>query len=211
MLQKRKKAEKRVKIKAVFFDLGGVILRTEDRSPRSNLAESLGLSYEEIDRRVFENESSKKASLGFITEQEHWLNIAKSFNLSESDADRLKFEFFAGDRIDDDLLDLIRALRPERLVGVISNAWSGMRPWMDEHKIANVFDDMVISAEVGLAKPDPRIYQLAMQNLQVHPQESVFIDDMPRNVKAAREVGMKAILFEGPTQAIAELKSLLND
>lgn len=200
-----------MKIKAVFFDLGGVILRTEDHSPRTNLAKSFGLSYEEIDRLVFENDSSKKASLGFITEHEHWLNIAESLNLPELEVDRLKKEFFAGDRIDFYLLDLIRSLRPERVVGAISNAWSGMRPWMDEHKVADVFDDMVISAEVGLAKPDPRIYQLAMQNLQVHPQESIFIDDTYRNVDAARRVGMQAILFEEPAQAVAELKSLLNE
>lgn len=200
-----------MKIKAVFFDLGGVILRTEDHSPRTNLAKIFGLSYEEIDRLVFENDSSKKASLGFITEHEHWLNIAESLNLPELEVDRLKKEFFAGDRIDFYLLDLIRSLRPERVVGAISNAWSGMRPWMDEHKVADVFDDMVISAEVGLAKPDPRIYQLAMQNLQVHPQESIFIDDTYRNVDAARRVGMQAILFEEPAQAVAELKSLLNE
>lgn len=200
-----------MKIKAVFFDLGGVILRTEDHSPRTNLAKSFGLSYEEIDRLVFENDSSKKASLGFITEHEHWLNIAESLNLPELEVDRLKKEFFAGDRIDFYLLDLIRSLRPERVVGAISNAWSGMRPWMDEHKVTDVFDDMVISAEVGLAKPDPRIYQLAMQNLQVHPQESIFIDDTYRNVDAARRVGMQAILFEEPAQAVAELKSLLNE
>jgi glucose-1-phosphatase len=200
-----------MKIKAVFFDLGGVILRTEDPEPRTNLAKSLGLSYAEIDRQVFENESSRKASLGFINEAEHWLNVASSLDLPGSEVERLRYEFFAGDRVDSDLLDLIRSLRPALKVGVISNAWSGMRTWMDEHNIGDCFDDMVISAEVGFAKPDPRIYQAALQNLEVKPEESVFIDDMPRNVDAARKIGMVAIHFKQPDQALVELKSLLKD
>ena len=198
-----------MKIRAVFFDLGGVILRTEDPKPRTNLAKSIGLSYAEIDRLVFENESSRKASLGFINEAEHWTNVAASLDLPGSEVERLKHEFFAGDRIDTILLDLIRDLRKTCKVGVISNAWSGLRAWMDDQNITQLFDDMVISAEVGFAKPDPRIYQAALQNLQVTPHESVFIDDMPVNVDAARKIGMQAVHFKEPAQAVAEINSLL--
>ena len=200
-----------MKIKAVFFDLGGVILRTEDPEPRTKLAESLALTYTEIDRLVFENESSKKASLGFINETQHWMNVAESLSQPESEVDHLRTEFFAGDVVDADLVALIRSLRPARKVGVISNAWSGMREWMDARNIGDAFDDMVISAEIGFAKPDPRIYQAALQNLNVDPGESVFLDDLLRNVEAARKVGMYAIHFLQPDQAVAELKDILKE
>ena len=200
-----------MKIKAVFFDLGGVIARTEDPAPRTNLAKSLGLSYAEIDMMVFENKSSKQASLGLISEAQHWLNVAASLDQPESEVERLKSEFFAGDRVDIDLLNLIRGLRPTRKVGVISNAWSGMRTWLVDHDLGDLFDDMVISAEIGFAKPDPRIYQAALQNLMVKPEESVFIDDLLRNVEAARKIGMHAIQFIQPDQAVAELNDLLKD
>ena len=200
-----------MKIKAVFFDLGGVIARTEDTGPRTNLAKSFGLSYTEIDRLVFENKSSKQASLGIISETQHWLNVATSLNQPESEVERLRSEFFAGDRVDTDLLNLIRGLRPTRKVGVISNAWSGMRTWLVDHDLGDLFDDMVISAEIGFAKPDPRIYQEALQNLMVKPEESVFIDDMLRNVEAAQKIGMHAVQFIQPDQAVAELRDLLKD
>ena len=196
-------------IRAVYFDLGGVIARTEQLEPRTKLADSLGLTYADIDKLVFENESSKQASLGLITETQHWQNVARSLNLPETEVEHLRTEFFAGDRIDLELVNLMRSLRPAIKVGLISNAWSELRAWISAQNFADAFDDMVISAEVGFAKPDARIYQTALQNLQALPAESVFLDDMPRNVEAARKIGMHAIHFVQPGQAIAELKTLL--
>ena len=196
-------------IKAVFFDLGGVIARTEDLEPRTRLAKSLGLTYADIDKLVFENESSKQASLGIITEKQHWQNIARLLNQPDSEIDRLHSEFFAGDRIDLKLVVFMRSLRPAYKVGLISNAWSGLRSWIEEQNFADAFDEMVISAEVGHAKPDPRIYQSALQNLQVQPEESVFLDDLPANIEAARKIGMQAIHFKQPAQAISDLRVLL--
>lgn len=196
-------------IRAVFFDLGGVILRTEQPAPRTNLAQSLGLTYAEIDKLVFENDSSRQASLGLISEDQHWKNIARSLDLPEDRVEYLRTEFFAGDRLDLELVDLMRSLRPAIRVGLISNAWNGMRDWITKQNFVDAFDDMVISAEIGIAKPDVRIYQAAMQNLHVLPPESVFLDDTLRNVEAARNIGMHAILFVQPGQAMAELKTLL--
>jgi epoxide hydrolase-like predicted phosphatase len=196
-------------IQAVFFDLGGVILRTEQPAPRANLAKSLGLTYAEIDKLVFENDSSRQASLGLISEDQHWQNIARTLDMPHDRVEYLRTEFFAGDRLDLELVDLMRSLRPAIRVGLISNAWNGMRDWITDQKFADAFDDMVISAEIGIAKPDVRIYQAAMQNLHVLPPESIFLDDTLRNVEAARNIGMHAIHFVQPGQAIAELKTLL--
>lgn len=196
-------------IQAVFFDLGGVILRTEHSAPRTKLAESLGLTYAGIEKLVFESDSSRQASLGLISEQQHWHNIARSLGLPDDRIDHLRTEFFAGDRLDLDLLELMRSLRPNIRVGLISNAWSGMRDWVISRNFADVFDDMVISAEIGIAKPDARIYQAAMQNLHALPDGSVFLDDTLKNVEAARNIGMHAIHFVQPGHAIEQLQALL--
>ena len=70
---------------------------------------------------------------------------------------------------------------------------------------------MVISAEVGLIKPDPRIYRLALAKLGARPEESVFIDDVPANVDAARSAGMVGIEFAKPEKVLEELKQILNN
>jgi epoxide hydrolase-like predicted phosphatase len=94
---------------------------------------------------------------------------------------------------------------------VLSNNWSGLRRAIEEEwQIAGAFDELFISAEIGLVKPDPRLYRLALDRLGVAPGEAVFIDDFPENVQAARQAGLHAIHFTSPDQARQELQDLLN-
>ena len=198
-------------IRAVYFDLGGVILRTEFQAPRQHLAERLGMEYEDIARIVFEGETSQQASIGRITEAEHWAAILRRLHLPVTELQAVRDEFFAGDILDRNLLDFMRGLKQTVKVGLISNAWSGLRPWIISNKFDDAFDVMIISAEVGVMKPDPRIYQVALEQLDMAPAEAVFLDDFIRNVEGARAAGMQAIHFTQPEQALSELKQLLTN
>jgi epoxide hydrolase-like predicted phosphatase len=199
-----------MRILSVFIDFGGVILRTEDKGPRFHQAELLGLTYDALEKIIFESESSRQASTGEILEEAHWQAVAKTLGVSRQESDKITETFFSGDRADTTLLDFLRSLHPERKVGLISNAWSGLRAFITRQNFADVFDDMIISAEVGLMKPDERIYRMALEKMGTRPEESVFLDDMLVNVEAARAVGMKAIQFTQPEKALEELKLLLN-
>jgi glucose-1-phosphatase len=196
-------------IRAIFFDMGGVILRTEYQSPRQHMAERLGMDYEDLVEAVFESETSQQASIGLISEEEHWAAVARQLHLPESQFEAIRDEFFAGDIIDIDLLDYMRSLRGKIKVGLISNAWSGLRPYILKHKFEDAFDALIISAEVGVVKPDARIYQIALDRVGVTAPEAVFVDDFLMNVEAARAVGMNAIHFTQPELALKELKQLL--
>jgi putative hydrolase of the HAD superfamily len=77
-------------------------------------------------------------------------------------------------------------------------------------KIADAFDQIFISAEMGLAKPDPRIYQAAAAELEKEPSEILFVDDFIENVQAARKVGWNAIHFRSREGALAELAEYLD-
>ena len=195
--------------RAVFFDLGGVIQRTEYQAPREHLAQRLATEYENLVRLVFQSETSRKASLGEISAGEHWLSVTRKLNRPESEAKILRDEFFAGDITDRNLLDFIRSLRPRFKTGLISNAWGDLREWMVSEKFEDAFDCMVISAEVGMMKPKPEIYLLALKQLGVSPAESIFVDDFIENVEGARAVGMSAIQFRDVDQAVAQLRALL--
>lgn len=198
-------------IRAVYFDLGGVLVRTGDREPRTRLAERLGMTYEELAKAVFENESSLRASLGAISPQEHWADVIQHLGLPPSEVDRVRQEFFAGDALDLDLINFLRSLRPKYRIGLLSNAWSDMRAYLISQRIEDVFDQLIISAEVGIMKPDAPIYQLALEKLGVAPAEAVFVDDFTVNVEGARAVGMYAIQFTRPDKTLEELNQLLND
>jgi epoxide hydrolase-like predicted phosphatase len=196
-------------IRAVFFDLGGVIVRTEYQAPREHLAERLNTTYEDLNRIVFESESSRQASVGAMTTEAHWEAVSRRLGRPVSEANAIRAEFFAGDVIDLELVNFIRSLRPLRKTGIISNAWPDMRQYVTAQRFADAFDELVISAEVGIMKPEHRIYQLALEKLGVSPGEAVFVDDTPPNVEGARSLGMHTVLFKDPARAIRDLKELV--
>ncbi len=196
-------------IRAVFFDLGGVVVRTEYQAPRERLAERLNMTYEDLYRVVFESESARRASLGEITTEQHWEAVARMLHRPVSEAERIQEEFFAGDVIDFQLVQFVRSLRPRYCTGLISNAWPDLRAYLIRHKLDQAFEVCVLSAEAGVMKPEPRIFQLALEQAHVGAHEAAFVDDTPAHVEAARRLGMYALLFRDSQQILSELNTLL--
>jgi hypothetical protein len=103
------------------------------------------------------------------------------------------------------------SLRPQRKIGVITNAGpSARRALYAKFPFADLIDLMVVSAEEGIAKPQAGIYLSACERLEVEPTACVFLDDKPANVDGAKAVGMHAIHFRSPRQAVDDLRSLLD-
>ena len=196
-------------IRAIFFDFGGVIQRTEYQTPRQHLAQRFGMEYDDIDKLVFGSPSAMKATLGEIDVKEHWKSIARRLKLQSHAIESFEADFFAGDVIDHSILQLLRSLRPRFKTGLISNAWSDMREYLVRKKIDEVFDTVTISAEVGVAKPNVKIYLLALEQAQVKAGEAVFVDDVAANIEACEQIGMKGILFKDPQESMEQLKKLL--
>lgn len=198
-------------LRALYIDLGGVLVRTVDRAPRTQLAASLGLSRRDIEEIVFESPSAEQASIGVISEEQHWRNVIQALKLPEGEIPRVHEEFFRGDCWDESLFDFLRGLRKTIRTGLISNAWIGLREVIVKHRFDDAFDTMIISAEVKVAKPNARIYQLALDKLVVAAEEAIFVDDMLANVEAARAVGMHAIQFTQSQEVMEEIGRLLAD
>jgi putative hydrolase of the HAD superfamily len=193
-------------IRAVYWDLGGVLLRTMDRSRRRRWEERLGLAAGELDVAVFGCNASRKATLGQGPSGAVWEEVQTRFHLSPPDGQALAADFFADDQVDLALLDVLRQLRPFYRIGLISNAWPDARQILDEKlRISSYFDAVITSAEIGFAKPHPHIYRMALQALDVTPEQAVFVDDFLENVEAARALGMQTIHFRTPDQALGEL------
>ena len=198
-------------IRAVIFDLGGVLVRTDDQAPRLELAHQLGLSREQLYDQIFDSPSARQATLGEITADQHWENVRQALSLTPDEFSAARRAFWAGDRLDMDLVDTIQSLRPRYKTALLSNAWSDLRSYLVERwQIAAAFDELIISAEVGLTKPAPAIYRLALDRLKVQPVEAVFVDDFAENIEGARAVGLHTVHFRGTEQALAELDILLN-
>jgi len=199
------------KLSTVIWDLGGVIVRTLDRSGRAHWEERLGLQRRELEKLVFEGEMGRKASLGLASADDVWNWVIERLNLPHDARTKLEGDFWKGDRIDQGLIQFIRDLRPAYKTGLLSNAWPDLRDAMENSwQIADAFDEIVISAEVGLVKPDARIYEHILERMNIQPEEAVFVDDFPENVAGAQAVGIQAIHFQNPTQAMQELRTSLD-
>jgi epoxide hydrolase-like predicted phosphatase len=198
-------------LRAVIFDLGGVLVRTDDRAPRANLAARLGMNYAELSDLVFDNKSARQATLGQISTGQHWEAVRARLGLSQEIFSDVRKEFWAGDTLDTSLVNFLRSLRPRYQTALLSNAWDDLRAILErELKILDAFDQVIISAEVGLMKPDERIFHLALERLGVAPGEAVFVDDFSENIDGARAIGLHAIHFRSADQARVEVEQMLD-
>ena len=197
-------------IRAVFFDLGGVIVRTEYQAPRQQLAERLGMEYDDLDRIVFDSETGLQAAMGTITSQQHWEAIMKRLKRPIEEMPSIRQEFFAGDIVDRDILNFLRSLHGTHKTGLISNNWSDLREYLTREKMIDAFDHIIISAEVGVAKPEPGIFRIALEQAGVKPEEAVFVDDFYVNIEGCEKVGMKGIHFKDAETAMEQLKQILS-
>ncbi len=196
-------------IQAIIFDVGGVLIRTEDYRSRRTLENKLGLAEWESEQIVFNSKMGQKAQRGEISNDALWQWVGEQLQLSHEGLRDFRRAFWAGDVLDSRLVSLIRQLRAHHQTAVISNATDNLR-WAlnEEYGIADAFDLIVVSAEEGIMKPRPEIYQRAMARLGRQPAECVFIDDFAHNIAAARELGMTAVHFTPAANLPEELERL---
>jgi glucose-1-phosphatase len=199
-------------IKALISDLGGVLLRTRTDGSRRALEQRLNLPPRTLDDRVFSCEMSHRAMRGEISELALWQYLETDLDLARHGLTWQEFqrEFFAEDFVDEELVDFIRGMRPGLRTGLLSNAWDGLREVLHTRApIIDAFDVLVISAEEKVAKPDPRIYHLALERLAVKPAEAIFLDDFIENIDAADALGLIGVHFQSSAQAQCDIRALL--
>ena len=196
-------------IKAIVFDFGGVLMRTEDHTGRRRWEARLGLSEFELDRTVFHSETANRATVGEEPEAAIWQNVASVFKLTPEQLAALQTDFWSGDRLDADLVALLGALRPRYQTAILSNYWPNGRELIGRvNGLEQVVDVIFISSEERLAKPGARLYQRVTERLGVKPEEVVLVDDFAANIDGARAAGWQAIHYRAGMDMRAALKQL---
>ena len=182
-------------IRAVILDWGGVLMRTVDASPRLAWDARLRLAPGSVNRLVFESPAWRRAQLGQISDGDFWADLRARLNLSPEALAEFQRDFWAGDRLDGDLVALVRSLRVHYKTALLSNFSAQLRQLLMQNELIDVFDVIVISGEEGILKPDARIYHLAAERLGVPVADCLFVDDFEENVAGAQAAGMQAIHF----------------
>ena len=198
-----------IQIKAILFDIGGVFWHPKETPLSVNWAARCGLSPQEFDEIVYHSEWGSQALLGKITGETMWENIGNKFGLSLSERKQCEEEYWAG-VWDTELLDYCQVLKSRYKLGTLSDAElsarENIKTWVNE----SLFDVMVFSAEVGVCKPDPKIFQYALEQLGNAASETLFIDDRERNVSGAKALGIQAIHFQSRNQVVTAINEYIS-
>ncbi len=205
-------------ITAGIFDFSGV-MTTSPLEGVHEYEEALGLEKGALLSLIIGDESSDgddpwhRLERGEIPGAEFWKDLqsrAASELGVEVSLNDLARTFLKSYKSRPRMVDLVRSLRGRIKTGLLTNnvkEFSGF--WKSMVPVEELFDEVVDSSEVGVRKPDPRAYELALQRLGSTPEETFFVDDFEANVKAAEELGMAAILFDDEDRVIEAIRSLV--
>jgi epoxide hydrolase-like predicted phosphatase len=193
--------------KALIVDFGGV-LTTDIWSSFAAFCEQRGLDADAAKRLFREDPEALELLRGLETSKVSQDEFEKRFaELLGTEPEGLIEGLFAGLEPVEPMIDVLERA-PELAIptALISNSWV-----MDHYteEIRELFDVVVISAEVGLHKPQPEIYRLAAEQLGLEPQDCIFVDDLRENVEGAEAVGMTGVLHRDVDETIARVDDLL--
>ena len=197
-------------IKSIVFDIGGVILRSEDESGRDALGEKYDLEPGWVERLVFNSDAAKTSTIGLVSADAIWHGVAEELNLSINSLQAFQDLFWQGDQIDYTLVEFLETCRPQFHTALLTNAWKDARIMLKERYAISegqTVDHLLVSSEIGIAKPHPEIYELLAETLDCHFSEILFVDDFIENIEAAKEMGINTIHFKVGIDLINVIKS----
>lgn len=212
-------------IKAVVFDIGGILETIpEGGDPTSRFPQMLarweqrlgmapGALSEALDTQNERLASvGKDGELGTCTYDEWVGELRAVTGWDAATADALMedhWETYIGEP-NPELTAYFIGLRPRYKTALLSNSFVGAREREQAARgFADIADLIIYSHEVGLAKPDARIYALTCKRLGIQPDEMIFLDDSPGHIAAARDFGIHGVVFHDNAQAIHEIEALL--
>jgi putative hydrolase of the HAD superfamily len=196
-------------IRAVIFDLMDVLLLVEDLSWRRAWEAEAGVAEGDLARAMFQSPQFREAIAGHVPESALWRDVGQTLAVAD-EPERLAAIFYTAFRRNYELVQFIRTLRPRFKTAILTNTPSDMRTVLTERfHLDREVDTIVISAEEGVRKPQPEIFQRALDRLGVQPQEALFVDDDMVFIGAAQALGFAVVPFKDNTQAIPAIEQLL--
>jgi epoxide hydrolase-like predicted phosphatase len=201
-------------VRAVVFDIGGVLEVPTDVNLDGRWERRLGLRPGKFFDRLRRSGLGRDANLGRISEADFAQALGRLYGLDEPATEELLAElwdWYSGE-LNTEMADYFQRLRPRYRTAILSNAAAGGRREEERrYGFSAMADVLVYSYEVGIEKPDRRVYEITCERLGVRPNEVVFLDDLEVNVVAARQIGMWAVRFQNTAQAIHEMEACLAD
>lgn len=202
-------------IKTIFFDFGGVIIKKPHDRWVNLWKTALGVNEHPEILEMLENPHDSplvtEICLGKIPEDYMWLMMAEKWHLRPAVIRFFRKWLFSKRQLNQPIVKFMAELHGPYQTAILSNAGDQTRRLLeDTYQLGRVVNEIIISAEEGVIKPDHRIFEIGMSRMQATPETSLLLDDHLANVVAAREFGMHAVQFIDAHQAIDMVRSHLN-
>lgn len=203
------------RISTVIFDCGQVITNSQNQQIARAMAELLGIDWADFPKAY--TSVRGEYDRGTLSAQRYWSMVAAPYGKSVDEGLVKKLAVLDMDSwfsINQATVEAILSLKASgyRLLMLSNMNWEGKERMFGPARIAGgkdwiePFDEILLSCDLGLIKPEPEIYRICLEKAQARAQDCLFIDDMPANVAAARSMGMQTILYS-PDKALASILS----
>lgn len=202
-------------IKTVLFDFGGVLYMPPDLNLLKRWKGIFGIEDNPEILQMLDNPNEsqlvKDVCLGKIPEEQTWGMITEKWHINPGLLQRIRQNIFSRRNLNKPMVAFLKDLQKKYQTGILSNAGDQTRRVMEDVFHLNRYvEEIIISAEEKVIKPDERIYQIAMERLNAEPDTTLFLDDYLVNVEAARDFGMKAVQFIDNDQAKRDITLVLD-
>ena len=202
-------------MRGAIFDLGGVVIEWNNSTTYQYIEQKYGISAAEF-RRVAQ-EGMPAVQVAEIGEEEWMADTFKRFGLDHPDgyADVWGRTFEAA-RYNPEVVGVVKELRSKGYrVSALSNIEASRAKWLRAYGIASLFDEVILSCEVGLRKPDLSpgttgdlgMFRLVTKTLGLKASECLFVDDNAYCVEAGKLAGLDSFLFRGYKELLVELSA----
>lgn len=197
-------------IKAVIFDIGGVLLHNNELERAQAWETQAGLQKGEIFKFINRSGLGNAATRGQISRQTLWNKVSEHFKIDPAQIRTFETDLNANETLNTELAEFLQSLRPQYKTALLSNAWEGIREILNrKYELDKLVDIMLFSSEEGTLKPETKFYQLALMRLHVQGYDTVFLDDKVVNIDGASILGIHSIHYRDNEQAIAEIKRII--
>ena len=187
--------------KAIIIDWGGVFTPQRENSKATRkLEKEFKITKGTLCKRIYNNEYWMKAQIGELSDYEFWKLTLQQFNIfSDKGIIEFKNKLFKDEKekLKKDMVKLVKKLKNYYRIVLLTNADNLFRDLLvNMYRVDSLFDEIIISSEVGYAKPNPNIFFIACKSLDLKTEEYIFIDDSIKNVQSAENIGIKSIVYK---------------
>jgi len=202
------------KIKAIVVDYGGVLVEAPSNPENvERVAQEIGIDATRLKDGVYGKNRAlwNRAKLGLISEADHWAEVEKNLQLPAHKIQWIKFQLFESPRIHDEFTHFLKRLHGLYSLAILSNAIPVFSRTWTKLGFTDLFDVMINSSLVKLAKPDPEIYNLTTKYLNLPSDACILVDDKLQNLTIASQLGFQVVHYVDEAQAIENIIRLIGD